>query len=206
MVNFVNKTEVQPAAFLAEREFVCWRGREYDELYPCQVSRQSDHYVDVQLDIMPIRFADAVAEDMARCLYDAVLITVGNLKGFAPTPAYRDSILERVYRKRVSGDWSYNANGRFNCYEAEGEVYVVERATGESDKTGKVSVYTIDDGGVELVFDFMCYSFSMHDAVWLSSALMEALGRDSFDALETLSEVIGLEWALAFGETMAHVD
>jgi len=206
MVNFVNKTEVQRAAFLAEREFVCWRGREYDELYPCQVSRQSDRYVDMQLDNMHIRFADAVAEDIARCLYDAVLITVGNLQGFTPTPAYRDSILERIYRKRVSGDWSYNANGRFNCYEAEGEVYVVERAKGEGDKTGKVSVYTIDDGGVELVFDFMCYSFSIHDAVWLSSALMEALGRDSIDAMETLSEVIGLEWALAFSETVALVD
>jgi hypothetical protein len=206
MVNFVSKTEVQPATFFAEREFVCWRGREYDELYPCQVSRHEDHYVSLNLDIMPVRFEDAVAEDIARCLYDAVLIIVGNLQGFAPTPTYRDSILERIYRKRASGDWSYNANGRFNCYEAEGEVYVVERATGENDKTGKVSVYTIDDGGVELVFDFMCYSFSTHDAVWLSSALMEASGRDSFDALETLSEVVGLEWALAFGETVARVD
>lgn len=178
---------MQPTAFFAERELICWRGREYDELYPCQVSRQEDHYVSLNLDIMPVRFADAVAEDIARCLYDAVLITVGNLAGFVPTPADRDSILERRYRKRVSGEWHYFADGKFNCYESVGEVYVVELATDESEKTGKVSVYTIDDGGVELVFNFMCYSFSMHDAVWLSNALMEAMGRDPLDALETMS-------------------
>ncbi|EJM62361.1 hypothetical protein PMI30_04678 [Pseudomonas sp. GM50] len=187
MVKFMSKTKMQPAAFFAERELIYWRGREDDEQYPCQVSRQVDHYVSLNLDIMPFRFADAVAEDIAHCLYDAVLITVGNLAGFVPTPAYRDSILDRTYRKRVSGEWSFSAISRFSCYETEGDVYVVELATDESEKTGKVSVYTIEDGGVELVFDFMCYSFSMHDAVWLSNALMEAMGRDPLDALETVS-------------------
>ncbi|WP_223507733.1 hypothetical protein [Pseudomonas sp. BF-B-25] len=181
----MSKTETQPTAFV-EREFICWRGREHDELYSCQVFIQRDHYVSLNLGITTIRFVNSVAEDIARCLYDAVLITVGNLAGFVPTPADRDSILERVYRKRVSG-WSYSANGRFNCYEAEGEVYVVEHATDESEKTGKVSVCTIEDGGVELVFEFMGYSFSMLDAVWLANALMEAMGHESLDQLETTS-------------------
>jgi hypothetical protein len=187
-VNFVSEIEVQPTAFCAEREFVCWRGREYDELYPCQVSRQSDQYVDVQLDIMPTRFADAVAEDIARCLYDAVLITVGNIAGFVPTPAERECILERNYRKRISGDWSYSAEGRFNCIETEDAVYVVNLAGDGDGETEKVAVYTVDDGGVELVFDFMCYSFSMHDAVWFANALMVAMGREPLDALETASK------------------
>jgi hypothetical protein len=188
MVTFMSEDRAQPAAFFAEREFICWRGREYDELYSCQVSRQGDHYVSVNLDIMPFRFVDAVAEDIARCLYDAVLITVGNLAGFVPTPADRECMLERTYCKRVSGEWSYCATGRFNCHETEDKIYVVELAMDESDKTERVRVYTVEDGGVELVFDFMCYSFSMHDAVWLSNSLMEALGREPLDTLETTSK------------------
>jgi hypothetical protein len=184
---FVSKAEVQPAVFFAEREFICWRGREYDELYSCQVSRQSDQYVDVNLDIMPIRFADAVAEDIARCLYDAVLITVGNLAGFVPTPAACDSKLTRTFRKRASGEWDYAAEGRFNCHEAEDGVYVVEPWSGEHERAEMVAVYTIEDGGVELVFDFMGYSFNMLDAVWLANALMEAMGHESLDILETTS-------------------
>ncbi len=184
----MSEDRAQPTVFFAEREFICWRGREYDELYSCQVSRQGDHYVSVNLDIMPIRFVAAVAEDIARCLYDAVLITVGNLAGFVPTPVDRECMLERTYRKRVSGEWNYCANGRFKCHETEDEVYVVELAMDESDKTERVRVYTVEDGGVELVFDFMSYSFSMHDAVWLSNALMEALGREPLDTLETTSK------------------
>lgn len=184
----MGKAEVQPVTFFAEHEFICWRGREYDELYPCQVSRQSDQYVDLQLDIMPIRFAAGVAEDVARCLYDAVLITVGNIAGFVPTPAERECILERTYRKRISEDWSYSAEGRFNCIETEDEVYVVDLAGEGGGEIEKVAVYTIDDGGVEIVFDFMSYSFSMHDAVWFANALMEAIGREPLDALETTSK------------------
>jgi hypothetical protein len=185
---FMSEERAQPTVFFAEREFICWLGREDDEMYSCQVSRQGDHYVSVNLDIMSIRFVDDVAEDIARCLYDAVLITVGNLAGFVPTPAVRECMLERTYRKRVSGEWSYCANGRFNCHETEDEIYVVELAMDESDKTERVRVYTVEDGGVELVFDFMCYSFSMHDAVWLSNALMEAMGREPLDTLETTSK------------------
>lgn len=187
MVTFMNKVKMQPAAFFAEREFVSWWGREDDEKYSCQVSRQGDHYVSVNLDLMAIRFVDAVAEDIARCLYDAVLVTVGNLAGFVPTPAARECMLERTYCKIVSEPWSYCAYGRFNCHETEDETYVVELAMDDSDKTERVRVFTVD-GGVELVFDFTCYSFSMHDAVWLSNALMEAMGCGPLDTLETTNK------------------
>jgi hypothetical protein len=185
MVKLVSKTEMKQTVFFAERKFVCWRGRE--EMYSCQVAREEDDYVSLNLDIMSFRFADAIAEGIAHCLYDAVLIIVGNLAGFVPTPAGRDSILERRYRKRISGEWSYYADGKFNCHETEDEAYVVELATEENEKTEKVSVYTIEEGGVELVFDFMGYSFSMRDAVWLANALMEAKGREPLDHLETMS-------------------
>ncbi|MCY1247867.1 hypothetical protein D9M72_612390 [compost metagenome] len=48
-----------------------------------------------------------------------------------------------------------------------------------------MGVYTVEDGGAELVFEFMCYSFSMLDAVWLANSLMEAAGREPLDVLET---------------------
>ncbi|WP_256666091.1 hypothetical protein [Pseudomonas sp. B14-6] len=134
----MGKNEVLPATFFAEREFVCWRGREHDELYSCKVSRQGDHYVGLILDIMPIRLSDAIAEDIASCLYDAVLVTVGNLAGFVPTPTVRDSKLERTFRKRVSGEWSYSADGRFDGHETKDQVYVVELAVDKSDKTEAV--------------------------------------------------------------------
>lgn len=183
----MTKAKEQPAAFFAEREFICWRGREYNEMYSCQVSRQEDRYVSLNLDIMPIRLADAVAEEVARCLYDAVLITVGNLAGFVPTPAARDCVLERKYRKRISGKWSYAADGQFRCHESESEAYFVELSIDASDATEQVGVYTVDEGGVELVFKFMCYSFSMIDAVWLANCLMEAAGGEPLDVLETTS-------------------
>ncbi|WP_350647109.1 hypothetical protein [Pseudomonas sp. HY13-MNA-CIBAN-0226] len=180
----MKKVTAQPAAFFAEREFICWRGREDDETYSCQVARHEDHYVSLKLDIMPIRLADAVAEEIARCLYDAVLITVGNMAGFAPTPAARDSLLKRKYRKGVFG-WSYYADWDFNRQGSDSDVYFVELSTDANDSTEQLGVYTVPEGGVELVLEFMCYSFSMHDAVWLSNSLMEAIGGEPLDVLET---------------------
>jgi hypothetical protein len=186
MVIFMSKAKTQPTDFFAEREFLCWRGREYEELYSCQVSRQGDLHVSLNLDIMPIRLANAVAEEIARCLYDAVLITVGNQAGFVPTPAARDSLLKRKYRKGVFG-WSYNADGDFNCHGSDSDVYFVELSTDANDTTKNIGVYTVDEGGVELVFEFMGYSFSMLDAVWLANSLMEAAGGEPLDVLETTS-------------------
>ncbi|ANJ58427.1 hypothetical protein PMA3_25975 [Pseudomonas silesiensis] len=184
----MGKHDGQSEVFLATRDLTCWRDREYNEKYPCQVSScQGVNSVDINLDIVSIRFASPVAEEVARCLYDAVLITVGNLAGFVPTPAARDSMFERKYHKRVSGDWSYTADGKFSCHGSECTVYFVELPTDTNDATEQVGVYTVDEGGVELVFDFMCYSFSMLDAVWLANSLMEAAGGEPLDVLETTS-------------------
>jgi hypothetical protein len=139
------------------------------------------------LDIVSIRLAKAVAEEIARCLYDAVLIIVGNRAGFVPTPAARDCVLERQYRKRVSGKWSYAADGQFSCHGSESEIYHVELLIDANDSTEQVGVYTVGEDGVELVFEFMCYSFSMLDAVWLANSLMEAVGGEPLDVLETSS-------------------
>lgn len=183
----MSKHDGQLEVFLATRNLTCWREREYNDQYPCQVSScQGVNSVDVSLDIVSIRFANPIAEDIARCLYDAVLITVGNLAGFVPTPAARDSLLERKYRKKVSGNWSYSADGQFLCHKSESKIYSVELSTGTNDATEQVGVYTVD-GGVELVFDFTYFSFSMLDAVWLANSLMQAAGGETLDVLETTS-------------------
>ncbi|MBV6823591.1 hypothetical protein [Pseudomonas sp. PD9R] len=183
----MGKDESESRIFHAARDFTCWRDREYNDQYPCQVFRQGENTVNLNLDIVSIVFAGAVAEEIARCLYDAVLITVGNLAGFAPTPAARNSLLKRKYRKGFFG-WTYNADGDFNCHGSDSDVYFVELVTDANDTTKNVGVYTVDEGGVELVFEFMCYSFSMLDAVWLANSLMEAIGGEPLDVLETTSE------------------
>lgn len=176
----------QAGNFLVVRDFTCWRDREFNDQYPCQVSSLGGKGVNLNLDIVPIVFASAVAAEIARCLYDAVLITVGNLAGFVPTPAARDSMFERKYRKKVSGKWSYCADGQFLCHKSESKVYSVELSTDANDMTEKVGVYTVD-GGVELVFEVTYFSFSMLDAVWLANSLMEAAGGEPLDVLETTS-------------------
>ncbi len=183
----MGKHDGQSEVFLVTRDLTCWREREYNDKYPCQVSScQGVNSVDINLDIVSIRFASHVAEEVARCLYDAVLITVGNLAGFVPTPAARDSMLERKYRKKVSGKWSYSADGQFLCHKSESKGYSVELSTDANDTTEQVGIYTVD-GGVELVFEFTYFSFSMLDAVWLANNLMQAAGGEPLDVLETTS-------------------
>ncbi|GAB6405574.1 hypothetical protein [Pseudomonas sp. MHK4] len=184
----MSKHDGQSEVFLATRNLTCWREREYNDQYPCKISScQGVNSVDINLDVVSIRLANAVAEEIARCIYDAVLVTVGNKAGFLPTPAKRTSKLERKFCNRAPGCWSYTADGRFNCSETEDEIYFGEFSSRVDDVTGGVGVYTIDDGGIELVFDFMCYSFSMVDAVWLANSLMEAVGSEPLDVLETTS-------------------
>lgn len=179
------KHDGQSGDFLVARDFRCWRDREFNDHYQCQVSScQGATSVDINLDIVSTRFAGPVAEDIARCLYDAVLITVGNLAGFVPTPAARESMFERKYRKKVSGKWSYSAEGQFLCKKTESKIYSIELSVDATDKTEQVGVHTVD-GGVELVFDFTYFSFSMLDAVWLANSLMAAAGSEPLDVLET---------------------
>ncbi|MNI99076.1 hypothetical protein D3C73_1580660 [compost metagenome] len=44
-----------------------------------------------------------------------------------------------------------------------------------------MGIYTIDDVGITLVLESASYSFSKLDAVWLSNALMGALGEEPLD-------------------------
>ena len=177
----MSKTETQPAEFFAEREFICWRGREHDELYSCQVSSLGSNGVSLKLDDVSIRFSKGVAQEIAHCLKDAFLVNLGNQVNVLFTSKKRKSKLERKFRKDVSGRWNYKADGRFKCLQTESGIYFSKLAKVPGGTMEELGVYTVEDGGVELVFDFMRYSFSMQDAVWLADALMAAIGRGPLD-------------------------
>ncbi|MCK8686726.1 hypothetical protein [Pseudomonas umsongensis] len=179
---------IESVAYLAKRELTCWRDREYDDKYDCLVSTQGDYGVSLKISIDSIRFPDHVAQEIARCLYDAVFITVGNIANFVPTPAERECILQRKYRKRVFG-WVYTADGKFSCHETTDEIRFCDPLHDCDTSECYVGVNTIDDGGIELVVGTMGYSFSMLDAVWLVNALMDATGGDHLDVLETMSMI-----------------
>jgi hypothetical protein len=171
----VGKTEVQPTVYFAEREFTCWRERECNDVYPCQVSSQGGNGVSLKLDDVSIKFSKGVAQEISHCLKDAFLVNLGNEVNALFTSGKRQCKLERKFRKDVSGRWSYMADGRFKCQQMGSEIYFRKFAKVPVKSMGELGVYTVEDGGVELVLESMCYSFGMQDALWLAESLMEAI-------------------------------
>ena len=185
MVKIVVKTEMQQDFFSAERKFTSWHERAREKLYPCQVSRQEKGYVSFRFSDMSYRFELAIAEDIARCIFDADLVTVGNLKGYIPKPATRDSAFDQWYKRNMDGVWSYFGEGGFSVDRSEGELSFIEFLTVDEEPAANVGIYTAADGGVMLVLESASYLFSMLDAVWLSNALMEAVGEEPLELQET---------------------
>ncbi|MCY1456330.1 hypothetical protein D9M71_735420 [compost metagenome] len=61
----------------------------------------------------------------------------------------------------------------------------MEFLTDDEDTTVNVGIYTAAVGGVMLVLETASYLFSRLDAVWLSNALMKAVGEEPLDFQET---------------------
>ena len=93
----MSKAEIQTTGFFTESEFTCWRESVYEKFYPCKVSKQEGNYVSLSMGDMSYSFDDALAEDIARCILDADLVTVGKLYGYRPKPAMRDSEFDSWY-------------------------------------------------------------------------------------------------------------
>jgi hypothetical protein len=184
-VKIVIKTEMQSVSFFAVREFTCWCERDSEKFNPCQVSKQEDNYVSLSLGDMLYRFADTIAEDIARCILDADLVTVGNVQGYIPKPAVRESAFDRWYKINSYGAWNYFGEGAFSCHRSGGVISFTELLTDEDDTAEIMGIYTVDDGGIKLVLESSSYSFSMLDAIWLSNSLMEVLGEEPLDFLKT---------------------
>lgn len=184
-MKIVVKTEMQPSFFFAERKFTSWHERAHDKLYPCQVSRQEKGYVSLRFGNLSYSFAHAIAEDIARCIFDADLVTVGNLKGYIPKPAMRESAFDQWYKRNTDGVWSYFGEGGFSVHRSESELSFMEFLTDDAETPVNVGIYTATDGGVMLVLETASYLFSMLDAVWLSNSLMEAVREEPLDFLGT---------------------
>ena len=185
MAKIVVKTEMQQDFFSAERKFTSWHERAREKLYPCQVSRQEKGYVSLRFGDISYRFTHSIAEDIARCIFDADLVTVGNLKGYIPKPATRESAFDQWYKRDMDGVWSYFGEGGFSVHRSEGELSFMEFLTDDADTPVNVGIYTAAVGGVMLVLESASYLFSMLDAVWLSNALMEAVGEEPLELQET---------------------
>ena len=69
----------------------------------------------------------------------------------------------------------------FGCHRSGGVITFIERVPDEDDTAEIMGIYTIDDVGITLVLESSSYSFSKLDAVWLSNALMGALGEEPLD-------------------------
>ncbi|WP_145127457.1 hypothetical protein [Pseudomonas sp. URMO17WK12:I11] len=166
------------SAFCAQRNITAWRDREFDVQLSSTIQYEP---VGVRFSIeeVYILLDSNDAEELARALYEAVNVTVGNKAGYLVTPAARETDVDRSYRRR-GGLWDYVASARFQAVEA---------AHGLREEYGsnavQIMVETIRDCGIQLVGSEWCCSFSMEDAVWMSNSLMEAAGQEPLDAFET---------------------
>jgi hypothetical protein len=130
--------------------------------------------VSLKLDEVCIRFSKGVVQEISHCLKDAFLVNIGNKVSVLFTSRKRKCKLDRKFRKDVSGNWVYTADERFKCQQIEGEIYFEKFAKAPLKNMEELGVYTVGDSGVELVFEFMCYSLGMQDAFWLAENLLEA--------------------------------
>lgn len=165
---------MQSAVFFAEREFTCKRELGCSDVYTCQVSSQGGSGVTLKFGDTTIRLAKGVAQEVARCLKDAFLVNFGNTVDVLFTSGKRKSKMEREFRKDVAGRWNYEANGRFKYRQTESEIFFSKMTKVPGDPMEELRIYTVEGGGVELVFGYVCYSFSMLDASWLAENLMKA--------------------------------
>ena len=74
LAKFVGKTELKPTVYFSEREFTCWREREFNDVYPCRVSSQEGSGVILKLDDVSIKFSKGVVQEISHCLKDAILV------------------------------------------------------------------------------------------------------------------------------------
>lgn len=156
-----------------ERDFTCWRGLEFDEFYQCNVTGIDGGGVRIEFDSMGFEISADVAEAIAFSLSEAATV-VKNTDIEAMTGARREEcLLPRKYRL-AQGRWLFSATGVVHVSNAS-DGLLDEGNCGDT----RVTVRTIEEGGFELEFEWMGYSFSPVDAGWLQEKLLEASQQDS---------------------------
>lgn len=160
----------QASEFSKEREFMCWRGLEDGEQYTCTVERAGYSSVKIRLDIIEFCIETEAAIEIAECLKDALILNVHRDDADLTARERPFGLFSRKYRRRISG-WEYAAEGEVEITSASSEFF--EDSGVDYGKT-MISVCSIPGGGYEIVFSFMCYSFTIEDAIWLSVTLVQA--------------------------------
>lgn len=150
------------------RQFDCWRGLDFDEKYTCAIEVLPSARIMIELDIVRLSVTPDVAQEISSCLREALAIG-GDEEDDQAVGENRPTGLFRVRRLIGIRGHQYSASGEIAFEDASADV-CEESPSG----TTSIVVCTIEGGGYELVFPFMCYSFTEDDAVWLSEQLFRA--------------------------------
>lgn len=157
------------SALSFKRDFLCWRGREFDERYECRVAGIEGGGVSIGFEFERIDVGSELAADIAFCLSEALAMTE-QTDVDSPTAAVRyEDMLKREYRLS-HGAWQFSATGVFPVENASTELLEGTQSAGTF-----VAVRTIEEGGFELELEEMGYSFSAQDALWLQETLLEVI-------------------------------
>lgn len=166
----LQQTSQTSSDFRLCREFDSWRGLDFDEKYTCAIEVLRSARIMIELDIVNCSVSLEVAQEIAECLKEALAISVD------------DEGYQVEVKKRPNGLFKIRSLARVRAmqYSAYGEIAVEDasRDFSEDSSSGTTSIVlaTIQGGGYELIFPFMCYSFTKADATWLSEALFKACG------------------------------
>lgn len=150
------------------RQFDCWRGLDSDEKYTCAIEVLPSARIMIELDIVRLSVTPDVAQEISSCLREA-LVMGGDEEGDQAVGENRPTGLFKVRRLIGIRGHQYSASGEIAFEDASADV-CEESPSG----TTSIVVCTIEGGGYELVFPFMCYSFTEDDAFWLSEGLLRA--------------------------------
>lgn len=150
------------------REFDCWRGLDFDEKYKCAIEVLPSARIMIELDIVRFSVTPEVALEISSCLREALAID-GDEGSDQSDGENRPTGLFKIRRLIGIRGVQYSASGEIAFEDASGDV-CEESPSG----TTSIVICTIEGGGYELVFPFMCYSFTEDDALWLSEGLLRA--------------------------------
>ena len=164
----MSSSSVDPAVVTElKRDFLCWRGREVDERYECRVAGTDGRGASIEFELDGIVVGAEVAADIAFCLSEALAIAEQTDVESATAAVRDEGSLTRKYRLSC-GAWQVSATGVVPVENASPELL------GDAIGAGSfVAVRTIEEGGFELEFGGMGYSFSAQDASWLQETLLE---------------------------------
>ena len=164
----MSSSSVEPAIVPEfKRDFLCWRGREFDERYECRVAGTDGRGASIEFELDWINVGAEVAADIAFCLSEALAIAEQTDVEGATAAVCDEGSLNRKYRLSC-GAWQFSATGVVPVENAGPELL------GDAIGAGSfVAVRTIEEGGFELEFGGMGYSFSAQDASWLQETLLE---------------------------------